>query len=68
MVPYSREQLLEAYRRGDVEINTYDVVDRMQLWRGKIDLEMEVVFVGPKAQRTLRPIMQETLQQDILHF
>ncbi|WP_413575574.1 hypothetical protein ACLVWU_14595 [Bdellovibrio sp. HCB290] len=68
MIPYTRQQLLEAYRRGEVEINTYDATPHMQMWRGKIDLEMEVVFVGLGAMNGLRPTMKEALQQGILPF
>ncbi|WP_413293993.1 hypothetical protein ACLSU7_02560 [Bdellovibrio sp. HCB185ZH] len=68
LIPYSKAQLLEAYRRGDIEINTYDVISRYELWRGKVDLEFEVVFTGLKSMETLRPLLQETLRQDILQF
>jgi hypothetical protein len=68
LIPYSKQQLLDAYRRGDIEINTYDVVSRYELWRGKVDLEFEVVFTGLNAMETLRPLLQETLRQDILPF
>ncbi|WP_413587034.1 hypothetical protein [Bdellovibrio sp. HCB274] len=68
LIPYSKEQLLAAYRRGDVEINTYDVISHGDLWHGKIDLEFEVVFAGIKAMESLRPHLQESLRQDTLPF
>ncbi|WP_142700215.1 hypothetical protein [Bdellovibrio sp. ZAP7] len=68
LIPFSKEQLLNAYRRGDVEINTYDMVSHNELWHGKVDLEFEVVFTGIKSMETLRPLLQETLRQDILPF
>jgi hypothetical protein len=63
---YSRQQLLEAYRRGNVEINTYDSISHSEMWHGKIDLEFEVVFTGVKAMESLRPLLQDGLRQDIL--
>ncbi len=68
LIPYSKELLLAAYRRGEVEINTYDVISHNEFWHGKIDLEFEVVFAGLKSMETLRPLLQETLRQDILPF
>ncbi|MEK2687787.1 hypothetical protein [Bdellovibrio sp. GT3] len=68
MIPYSRQQLLEAYRRGEVEINTYNATSHTEMWHGKIDLEFEIVFAGFKAMDTLRPLMKESLQQGILPF
>lgn len=65
---YSRQQLLEAYRKGDVEINTYDSISHQEMWHGKIDLEFEVVFTGVKAMESLRPLLQDGLRQDILPF
>lgn len=68
LIPYSKQQLLEAYRRGEVEINTYDSISRYEMWRGKIDLEFEVVFTGIKAMESLRPLLKTGLKQDILKF
>ncbi|WP_413582393.1 hypothetical protein [Bdellovibrio sp. HCB288] len=68
MIPYSKQQLLEAYRRGEIEINTYDSISHMEMWHGKIDLEFEIVFTGFKAMDALRPLLKESLQQDILPF
>lgn len=61
LIAYSKKQLLEAYRRGDVEVNTYDALPRTEMWTGKIDLEFEVVFNGLKAMESLRPYLKESL-------
>ncbi|WP_413561544.1 hypothetical protein [Bdellovibrio sp. HCB209] len=61
LIPFSKQELLQAYRRGDVEVNTYDVLKRDEIWTGKIDLEFEVVFNGLKAMESLRPHLQKVL-------
>ncbi|UYL08173.1 hypothetical protein B9G69_014065 [Bdellovibrio sp. SKB1291214] len=68
LIPYSKQQLLKAYRNGDVEINTYDSIPHHEMWHGKIDLEFEVVFTGIKAMESLRPLLKNGLRQDILKF
>lgn len=69
-VSVSRQQILDAYHRGEVEINVYDdhSVERNPMWMGKVKLEFEIVFVGLDGVERLRPILRDSLRQDIFPF
>lgn len=68
--PVSRKQILEAYRRGEIEINIYDdhSAHKDSMWMGDVKLEFEIVFVGLEGVKTLRPILEDSLRQDIFPF
>lgn len=60
LVPMTRAQLFEFYKRGELEINTYDVNPDMTLM--DIGIEFELVFFGENAVKNLYPLMKEPLK------
>lgn len=78
-IPVTKKQLFEAYRRGEVEINTYEnmgsfthVDDRrhgeyvIPMWMGDLKLEFEIVFVGEIGVKTAGDILRAGLKQQNL--
>ncbi|MBL7671088.1 MAG: hypothetical protein JNM39_11455 [Bdellovibrionaceae bacterium] len=79
LIPVTRRFLLDAYRRGEIEINTYDNAPEPTdpqieawgqnvglMWMGELKLEFEIVFTGKAGLTLLKPLMRDALRQQTL--
>lgn len=72
LIPFTKAELVEFYRSGELEINTYDAIGTNNPSKGmtmtELGLEFELVFVGQQAIEKIRPRMVENLRQQVLDF
>ena len=71
MVEFTRDELIQAYLADGLEINSYDHISDNRTYRlvpHKMDLELEVVFIGKNGIDFLKPKLKEALRQDVLGF
>lgn len=60
-IHFTRQELLDFYNRGELEINIYEVNTRMDLTN--VPLNFEFVFIGEQAVQHLAPYMQKQLSE-----
>lgn len=62
LVPITRTQLTEFYRKGKLELNSYDLLSGdMRMVDNSLGMEYEIVFIGEDAIVQLTPLLRRAI-------